>query len=153
MSLYKVIEKSTGREVYRYEASEPIAWVGMEFDACDHLLVPDATETPAAPRQWYITPQSFLARFTQQEQARIELASTDDPAAPITVRYMAAALRANQRRVLASRFIDLDLADTRNGVLQLAGAGLLDAEGRADAILYTEPTAAERYIGLETGGV
>lgn len=150
MSIFAVTEKATGRLAYRYSADAP-AEQGFPFDAYDHQAEAGeapAPVAPAAPR--WITPQAFQARFTPMERAKIELAATDVPSAAVETRLQAAGLRAEWRRVTSSRFIDLDLLDTRNGVISLAA--LLDAPERVGAILDTEPTDGERYVGPETVG-
>ena len=93
-----------------------------------------------------ITRLAFRNRFTQAEKAAMELASLDDPTASMTWRGKAAALRAHMADVAASTFIDLQRADTRAGVLQLEGLGLL-AAGRAVQILDTAPTESELHTG------
>lgn len=87
----------------------------------------------AAPPR-HITRRSFTNRFTQIEEAAIDLASIDNPSAGQPQRIQAAVLRAQRRKVSESPFVDLDLAQTRAGVQALESAGLL-AAGRALQIL------------------
>lgn len=52
--IFIVTSKTTGAEVYRYEADAPIEWVGMEFATHDHAEPPPAAEPQneaAAPRR------------------------------------------------------------------------------------------------------
>jgi hypothetical protein len=119
------------------------------------------TTTPGQPRsRWvagawvtvpyrverFITRRSFRARFSQAERVRIDLASIDNPAATAEVRVLAAELRASQRDVSDSPYVDLDLMRTRQGVQSLEAAGLLDAAGRALAILDGPIQPDERWI-------
>lgn|SRR5574343_560801 len=62
MTIYAVIRKSDQAEVYRYAAEAPVE--------------------PPLPRPW-ITKFAFRSRFHQAEKIAIEIASLDDPAAPI----------------------------------------------------------------------
>lgn len=119
------------------------------------------TTTPGQPRsRWvagawatlpyrverFITRRSFRARFSQAERARIDLASIDNPSAAPEVRALAAELRASQRDISDSPYVDLDLTRTRQGVQSLEAAGLLDAAGRAPQILDGPIAADERWI-------
>lgn len=93
------------------------------------------------PEDRKITRLAFLNRFTDAEAVAIDLASQG---ATVQAAYM----RRYQNKVNAATFIDLDDADTRNGVIALEDAALL-AEGRADAILNAPVQAHEK----PTGGV
>lgn len=92
-----------------------------------------------------ITKLAFRNRFTQAEKVMLEIAALDNPAASMSARQQAAALRASQLDVAAATFIDLQRADTRAGVLMLEAAGLL-AAGRSAVILDTPPTAIELWV-------
>jgi hypothetical protein len=92
-----------------------------------------------------ITRLAFRNRFTTSEKVALEIAGLDNPAAPMPARAQAAALRANQADLAAATFVDLDRADTRDGVLSLEAAGLL-AAGRALVILDAPVTAEERPL-------
>lgn len=93
---------------------------------------------------WQITKFAFRSRFTQAEKVTIEIASLDNPTAPMEQRELAAGLRAAQADQRDAAFIDLVRADTRAGVIALETAGLL-AAGRAAEILDTPSTYEERY--------
>ena len=97
---------------------------------------------PAKPR--HITVLAFRNRFMQAEKVSVEIASLDDPSAPMPQRALAAALRANQLDVQAAAYIDLDRADTRAGVQALEAATIL-AAGRALEILDAPIAAHEEY--------
>ena len=72
----------------------------------------------------------------------IEIASLDDPAAPIQNRQLAATFRALQADVFASTFIDLSRADTIAGVTAFETYGVI-AAGRAQQILTAPVTVTE----------
>lgn len=147
MTIYAVIRKSDQAEVYRYAAEAPVEWAGFEFEAHDHTAQPEveAPVEPPLPRPW-ITKFAFRSRFHQAEKIAIEIASLDDPAAPMQQRSMAAALRANQADVAVAQFVDLNRPDTRSGVIALEQFGLL-AAGRALEILDAAPAADEVWNG------
>lgn len=92
-----------------------------------------------------ITKLAFRNRFTMAEKVTMELASLDNPGAPMAQRQQSAALRANLSDTAAAVFIDLSRADTRAGVQMLEAAGLL-AAGRALEILDTPVQPSERPL-------
>lgn len=147
MTTYLVTEIATSTEVYRYQSAAPIEWNGMEFATHAHTALPDeAVVAEINPLDWYITKLAFRSRFTQAEKVAIEMASLDDPAAPMQQRAMAAGIRAAQADQRDAAFIDLKNLETIGGVQQLEAFGLL-AAGRATVILGTLPTAEERANG------
>ena len=93
----------------------------------------------------HITRRSFTNRFSTLEEAVIDLASIDNPAATQEQRIQAAVLRAQRRKVSESPYVDLDLQQTRDGVQALEAAGLL-AAGRAIQILDAPIQPHERYV-------
>lgn len=107
---------------YRYDAD-----TGLLF------LAPDTRLTKLA----------FRNRFTQAEKVMLEIAALDNPAAPMSDRQQAAALRATLADTAAATFIDLSRAETRSGVQMLEAGGLL-AEGRALEILDAPVQSHER---------
>lgn len=148
MPIYVVTRNSDQAEVYRYDAPEPVEWSGFEFATHEHVAEPPAPalpEPPAAPPV-RITKFAFRARFTQGEKVAIEIASLDNPAAPMEQRAMSAALRASQEDIAVAQFVDLTLPATREGVLALEAVGLL-AAGRALEILDTPTTEDEVFSG------
>jgi hypothetical protein len=148
MTTYLVTRKSDSQPVYRYSTDGgPIEWVGMEFATHDHTVYvePPAPPPPPPPPVW-ITRRAFRNRFTANENITLELAAIDNPSAPMEQRAMSAMLRANQRIVSDGMYVDLTLAQTREGVQQLEQAGLI-AVGRSVVILDTPPTDEEVYRG------
>jgi len=110
-------------------------------------LVPDApqaSDPPPEPR--HATRLAFRNRFTAAEKVTLEMASLDDPSAPMAQRQQAAALRVSLEDVKTATFIDLDRHDTRTGVQAMEAAGLL-AVGRAAEILDAPLRPEERYTG------
>lgn len=140
MKTFIVTRKADGTDVYRYQAEEPIEWVGMEFATHDHAEQPPEPEPeapPAEPRR--ITCLAFLNRFTDAEAIDIDLASQG-------VTTQAAAVRRYMQKVNAATFIDLTRDDTRSGVLALESTGLLQL-GRALQILDAPVTEQEAFNG------
>ena len=117
------------------------------FIAAHH---PGATALPDQPAQAQtftkLTKFGFRGRFTQAEKTAIELASLDDPAAPMAQRQQAADIRVYLADVAAATYIDPQRVDTRSGVQALEAAGLIGA-GRALEILDAPIQADEAYLG------
>jgi hypothetical protein len=105
---------------------------------------PQPNPVPVGGRK--ITRLAFRNRFTQAEKVTLELASLDDPAAPMQQRQQAAALRASMKDQENATYIDLDRADTRAGVMALELGGLI-ASGRALQILDAPIADEEHYRG------
>lgn len=63
MTTYIVTQKSTGHEVYRYQAEAPIEWSGMGFDTHDHApLMEEITDvTPRMETGRRLTKLAFVA--------------------------------------------------------------------------------------------
>jgi hypothetical protein len=85
----------------------------------------------------HITRLAFMNRFTDAEAVTIDLASQG-------ATTQAAAMRRYQSKVDNATYIDLDLAETRGGVLQLEAEGVL-AAGRALIILDAVTTPVEWF--------
>ena len=117
MTIYAVTRKSDHVEVYRYVAAQVMETEGYTFDLYDHTEVPD-TPIPQPPYSgtWHITKLAFRNRFTQAEKVAIEIAALDNPAAAMTQRAQAAALRASQQDLAVALYIDLTRPETRAGV-------------------------------------
>ena len=92
-----------------------------------------------------ITVLAFRNRFTQSEKIAIEVAQLDNPSSTLAERSRAAGLRSSQTDVAVATYIDLERADTREGVQMLEAVGLL-AVGRAIEILDSEIQQHERYV-------
>lgn len=104
-------------------------------------LSPETPPFPDAPR--LITRRALRSRFTIPELVGIEIASLDDPAAPIETRQTAATLRVLLATLNSADFIDLDFAEARIGVQMIGQFGLLSAE-RVTEILDTPVDDSER---------
>lgn len=102
---------------------------------------------PAPPQPRHMTVLAFRNRFTKSEKVRIELAAIDDPAADADARARAAVVRVGQADLAAATYVDVDRADTREDVQAFEAMNLLDAAGRALAILDDPIQAHERYTG------
>ncbi|HAK92299.1 hypothetical protein [Massilia timonae] len=122
---------------------------GIERDATSEeaLEIDARVDEPAPPTARHMTVLAFRNRFTKSEKVRIELASIDDPAADFAQRERAAVVRVGQADLAAATYVDVDRADTREDVQAFETMGLLDAPGRALAILDDEIQAHERYYG------
>jgi hypothetical protein len=68
---YIVTTKSTGAEIYRYQADAPIEWSGMAFADFDHTPEVEApgaiTDVPVVSMTW--TKLAFERKFTDTEWA------------------------------------------------------------------------------------
>lgn len=102
---------------------------------------------PVVPNARHLTVLAFRNRFTRAEKVRIELAALDDPAAPTEQRARSATVRVGQADLAAATYVDVDRVDTRTDVQEFETMGLLDAAGRALAILDDPIQAHERYTG------
>lgn len=99
---------------------------------------------PAPPALRHMTVLAFRNRFTKSEKVRIELAAIDDPSADLAQRERAAMVRVGQADLAAATYVDVDRAGTRDDVQAFEAMGLLDAPGRASAILDDEIQHHER---------
>lgn len=97
-------------------------------------------EKPALPR--WVSVLAFRKRFTRDERAEIEWAAVDRADQSEAQRRLAAEVRAALADHAQATYIDLDDADTVEGVQMLAGMGLL-APGRADEILLAPVQPSE----------
>lgn len=81
MTTFVVTEVATGTEVYRYSATQKIAWAGMGFDTHDHTEVPEddsgVTDAPIVAMTW--TKLEYLRRFSQAERIAIREAAKVTP--------------------------------------------------------------------------
>ena len=46
LTIYWVVDKTTGENVYQYSNDTPGEWEGMDFDAYDHIAQPSTTPLP-----------------------------------------------------------------------------------------------------------
>ncbi|MDB5850957.1 MAG: hypothetical protein JWP29_4709 [Rhodoferax sp.] len=108
------------------EANEqPVGWVAAGDAAPGWLVAGDGFAPPAPAR--LISNLAFLSRFTESEAVAIDLASIGATAS-------AAGMRRYLQLVNAAKHIDLDMGETRDGVVALEAAGIL-ADGRAAVVL------------------
>lgn len=105
----------------------------------DRIKVLSPAGVAVVPVARHITQLAFLNRFSDAEAITIDLASLG--ATP-----QAATMRRYQSKVSAASYIDLDRADTRDGVQALELLGLL-AAGRASEILDSEVQQHEHHQG------
>jgi len=89
-----------------------------------------------------ITVLAFRNRFSIVEKVAIDLASIDDPTAPTERRQMSAMLRVMGADSAAATAIELDRADTIQGVRMLEQFGII-GQGRANQILNNPIQAHE----------
>lgn len=108
----------------------------------DGIVIPAPPPSPPLPLP-HITKLAFRNRFSTGEKVLIDLASIDDPNAPMPARQQAAAVRVSLADAAAASYIDLSREDTRAGVLMLETAGILGV-GRALQILDDEISDSER---------
>ena len=128
-----------------YDGPEAFIQAPADFDVArmgDYVHDGASLSLPPDTR---ITRLAFRNRFTQTEKVMLEIASLDNPAAPMAQRQQSAALRATLADTAAATFMDLVRAETRAGVQMLEAAGLL-AEGRAMEILDAPVTPEERTL-------
>ena len=90
-----------------------------------------------------ITKLAFRQRLTQVEKVALELASLDNPTAPMANRQQAAAIRVITADMASAIFIDLSRPETRAGIQALESGGLL-TPGRALEILDAPIEPLER---------
>lgn len=75
-----------------------------------------------------ISQRAFRGRILIEELVGIEIASLDNPAAPMEQRQQAATLRVLLETLKSAQFVDLDFADTRFGLQMIGQFDLLSAE-------------------------
>lgn len=100
--------------------------------------VPVPTTAPIQETDRRITNLAFLNRFKDEEAIRIDLAS-------IGATVEAASIRRYQSKVNAAEWVDLNLEETRRGVIGLEMVGFL-APGRASEILDAPINDSERPV-------
>ena len=132
MTIYAVIRKSDGQQVYEYQSAAPVEWHGMEFATHDHVSMPDPAVEPApAPvdtTQCRIYVGAFFDRFGAY---KIPILASDDLVVKALIKD------ASIRKYI-------DLYGRRDELVQMIG--LLQAKGfaiDATAILDVVPTAEE----------
>lgn len=127
MSLYIVTRKSDSTEVYRYSASLPIEWAGMEFATHEHTaLAEEAPAAPVGPRR--LTKLAFVGRLGD-DFATILAASKHSIQVEMFVRMLDWATPDAD-----GTSVDLDDPRVIGALQALEDAGLI-ASGRAREIL------------------
>lgn len=91
-----------------------------------------APEIPDTRR--LVTQRAFRGRIAIAELVGIEIASLDDPAAPMEQRQQAATLRVLLETLKSAQFVDLDFIDTRLGLQTIGQFGLLSAQRVAEIL-------------------
>ena len=128
-----------------YGTKYPLSVTGEGCTVADYTPPAPAPEPPA-PELRYITKLAFRNRFTTAEKVAIELAGVHNPADTVQKQQLAATVRASDKDVQASSYIDLGRPETRAGVEAMEAFGLL-AAGRANEILDAPVQDFERYRG------
>jgi hypothetical protein len=124
MKTYIVTRNSDGRQVYEYSHTEPVAWVGMEFDTHDHTEKVEVIEPgPSAPGWLVLDVIDYLKLLSQDERIAVLAAAKTDPIVEDIVN-----LQRNTPRVRSN---DPDLL---NALDYLTATGIL-APGRKQEIL------------------
>lgn len=90
-----------------------------------------------------ITKLAFRSRFKTAEKVAIELASLDNPSAPMQQRAIAAGLRVYLADQQVANYIDLSLPEVAAALKQLVSFGLLSAD-RVSEILSNDIRDDER---------
>jgi hypothetical protein len=90
-----------------------------------------------------ITVLAFRNRFTLEEKAAIEFASTDKPNETTQQRMLSATLRALMTDLSTANYVDLNREDTINGINLLETYSIIGV-GRANEILNASIDALER---------
>jgi hypothetical protein len=115
---------------------EYLAWVNAGN-------LPTEYAPPPVPPVMKITVLALRNRFTQVEKITIDMASIDNPAAPIQARQLAASLRVMMSDLNVATFVDLSRPDTMAGIQALETYGII-GPGRANEILTTDIQDIER---------
>lgn len=127
---------------------EDIVWDGGAALPTKLALDEWIAANPNAATDHKITVLAFRNRFTQTEKVTIDLASIDNPTAPMQSRQLAATLRVMNADLAVATFVDLDRPETIAGVQALETYGIIGT-GRAAAILSTVINDSERQHHLE----
>lgn len=147
MNTYRVILKSDGGEVYRYQADAPIEWQGMEFATHEHLVVPDepAPEAPPDnPADWHVYPGPFKDRLGMDGLA---IAASSHPVCVAAREMLAGRVYIDLKGAKTAALLDMLIAAGQPAASPyFPGSGPMTAEKKA-AILGPKATPEERYRG------
>lgn len=111
-----------------------LGFVEAHYPGCFREVPEPELPAPSTDYGRIITVLAFRQRFTMTEKTAIELASIDNPSAPLEERQKAASLRAYLGDLSVATCVDLSREDTISSVQQLEDFGLL-ASGRAAEII------------------
>lgn len=114
---------------------EYINWLAQGNEPADITVYPE--------QDHIITKFAFRNRFNTEEKIMIDLASIDDPTAPMQSRQMAAALRVYLKDMETAEYVDLDRQDIKNSLAQLSALGII-SPARVSVILSLEIEPHER---------
>ena len=103
------------------------------------------TANPEMARDRHVTVLAFRNRFTQNEKVTMDMASIDNPAAPMQSRQLAAVLRVTMKDTDAAMYIDLNRSETRAGVIMLETYKIIGV-GRSTEILDSIIKDTERPL-------
>lgn len=134
MNKYKVLDKTTGELVYKYEAQSAVEWNGYPYSAFDHVL--DAPVEAAAPKsttEWLIDIGPFFDRFSTAKMA--VLTSTH----PV--------VKAILQDVTVRKWVDLRRPDVVAAIAAIRAVVPTLTEAMADEIV-TKPVQEEENMAL-----
>ncbi len=104
-----------------------------------------SSEQPTNPSK-KITKLAFTNRFTVQEKVILELASMDNPQAPMAERELAASLRVYLEDIDRASFVDLEDPRLNDALIGLSYYGIIDPS-RVSEIITSSINDNERYNG------
>ena len=131
---------------------------GYEPVSANEYYEPGETPLPEEPidpdQNWKITRYAFYSRWTNAEWVTLDLASVDDPNAPMPQRQHASVIRRNFKRIDLASCVDLKDPGTIQGVKDtvslLVYFGVIkpeNADKRISEVLDTPPKETEEYVG------
>jgi hypothetical protein len=130
-----VIRNSDGVQVAPGQSDEDEGFV----EYCQWVAAgnePTQISVPIEQRTRQISKLAFRNRFTATEKVMLEMASLDNPTAPMDQRQMSAMLRVYLKDLDIAEFVNLDYPSIRDGIEQLVAAGIL-TQDRVETILNT----------------
>lgn len=147
MATYRVVRRSDGAEVYRYAAEEPVEWVGFEFAAHEHLVVPDAPPPDVPhedPADWHVYPGPFKDRLGVDALA---IAASTHPVCIAAREMLAGRVYIDLKGAKTAALLDMLIATGQPAASPyFPGSGPMTAEKKA-AIMGPKATPEERYRG------
>lgn len=134
MSVFKILRKSDGAEVYEYQDDAPAEWFDFPFSDFDHIEQSAVDPIPGDPQVWRIYVGAFFDRFGA---AKLPILSSTDPIVEALIKD------ASVRQYIA-------LTERRDELAQMLALLQSRIEGISldpVAILDLEPTAYEAFNG------